>query len=53
MSVDLLATIDAQKQRWRWRCAMCSDIGYTETEPKATTDYERHYAARHRPEETG
>lgn len=52
MSVDLLATIDAQKQRWRWRCALCSGIGYAEDEPKATNDYERHYAARHPHKET-
>ncbi len=52
MSVDLLATIDAYKQRRRWRCALCSDYGYADDETKATTDYEQHYAANHRPEET-
>lgn len=52
MSVDLLATIDAYKQRRRWRCALCPEIGYAEDESKATNDYERHYAARHRPKES-
>lgn len=50
-AVTILATFATHKDGWRWRCALCTGFGFTFSEPSATNDYERHYAANHCPTE--
>lgn len=33
--------------RWRWRCALCIEFGFTASKGAAESEFYRHYYTRH------